>query len=888
MPTPRAQQDMGLRGQLAALVAGHGRRIRADDTWLYLEDPAMPTLPHGWKLHVSTRPELLARTVAVVVPILLGYTCDAKFAATTQVLRELNTGRRNPATVGKAVTVYPRTRDVVALGEELARALAGWTGPRIPSDRQVRPDAPVYYRYGPIHAGLPQDADRDLTMAGPDGRSFPGTAHTSYRQPPWAQDPFAAKATSATSAAKPTSATSAATAAAPPPVSTRIGGDRYRITAGIVRAPQGDVYRAVESATGRQLVVKQARAYVAEDAAGVDARGRLRHEHRVLRVLAGIEGVPEAVDYFRHGQDEYLVTTDCGPRDLRRDVLNFGPYEDRPAAGPNTRDWHALAARLSRILDEVHRRGVVLCDLKPDNVVLDPSGACHLVDFGVSSVDGRHSGGWTPGYSLVTAPRSGQPVSPADDLHALGATLYYAISGLDPVRIDRDGAVNRDRTLACLAGVLPEERTHPARALIAGLLSPDHQERTATAGWLLRGGPLPQRRATHPLPRITPGLLDDVTAHAVATCVRQARELIRTREPSGRTPKQLLSLYEGSAGLGLELLHHAERHPQARAAAADLARWTARHPALGLLPPGLYDGRTGVELFLTEAAAPDTPSTVIDIRLPADLDGDQISGAAGVGTGHLLLAERAHAAGQHAAGARYLAVAAQCARGLLEGHFATVAPGRPTADTAALPDGFAHGRAGVAHFLLAHHRASGDEASGHRAEQMIAALAAATPDHLAAAVRPGATRRYGSWCRGLAGLGTVLCQAGRHYGDGALLDLAADAARACLVLAPRMGQVIQCCGLAGTGELMLDLAAAGRAEEFGAAAEQIAALILARSGGDRRAPIFPDGTLGAESASWATGTAGVLSFLRLLHAAGPADWKRGQVTRAPRTLPVGW
>lgn len=194
---------------------------------------------------------------------------------------------------------------------------------------------------------------------------------------------------------------------------------------------------------------------------------------------------------------------------------------------------------------------------------------------------------------------------------------------------------------------------------------------------------------------------------------------------------------------------------------------------------------------------------------------------------------RAGAVGAAGAAEWYLAVAGQCTSGLLDGRFALADGGPPTPDTAALADGFAHGRAGVAQFLLAYHRVGGDQSSGRGAEAMITALAAAVPDHVAAAARPGATRRYGSWCRGLAGVGSVLCQAYREYGDEGLLDLAAEAARGCLALAPRMGQAIQCCGLAGIGELMLDLVAAGRGEEFRAGAERVAALTLARSGGGR-------------------------------------------------------
>ncbi|MFD8082788.1 class IV lanthionine synthetase LanL [Kitasatospora sp. NPDC059722] len=864
------EHPAGHLAQLARLVArapegGGRRRLHADGQWLYLHDRAMPALAHGWKLHVSARAAQLPLLLDLVVPVLLRRTCDAKFAAGADVLGATNSGAHGAAAVGKAVTVYPREGEVVALGEELAQLLAGWDGPRVVSDRQVRAGSPVYYRYGPFRA--PQDQDVAL-MNGPDGRTFPGLAQPSYAQPPWAVDPFTAAA-----------ATTAVTAAAPPK-DTRVGEGRYRITAGISRAPGGHVYRGVELASGLGVVVKQARAFVGEDTEGVDARGRLRHERRVLAALAGVAGVPRLVDYFRHGVDEYLVTSACGPRDLRRDVLAHGPYAEGDSGG---RGWREAARALLRVLDAVHARGVVVCDLKPANVVRGEAGSWSLVDFGVSALDGERPAGATPGYGL---PVASVPARPADDYYALGTTLHFALTGLDPVAIGPDPAASRDRTLACLAAALPAP-DHPALAVVAGLLSFDAGERTAAAAALREGRGPAGRKVTRP----AADGLGEVVAHTVGTCVRMARALLGSPSAASR-PRTLLSLYDGAAGLGLELLQHADEHPGAREAAAALARWTAAHPALGLLGPGLYDGRAGVELFLAHAAArlgtPEPVSADADARLgtpepvlahadprlgtpePALADvpdpgalvsTDQISGAAGVGTAHLLLADLVRAS-DGARAQRHLAVAAACARRLTDGPPQDLKE-EPNPGTAALAEGFAHGRAGLAHLLLA--LPSPDAATQAAGRAIVEDLAAALPRLAAEAARPGATRRWGSWCRGLAGIGTVLLQAGLCLGEDAYVDLAAEAAGACRALAPRMGQVVQCCGLAGVGELFVDLASATGEERHREAAGQIAALVLSRAGGPPHRPVFPGTALLTESPAWATGTPGVLTFLRRLH-----------------------
>ncbi|MFE2349207.1 class IV lanthionine synthetase LanL [Kitasatospora cineracea] len=871
------------------------RRPWSDDTWSHLNDPRMPAMEHGWKLHVSARPGTLAAVLALVLPVLERHVCHAKWARDPEVLRTLNSGTRNAASVGKAVTVYPAPNELLPLAAELAAALRGREGPPITGDRRLAPDAPVYYRYGPFTGDYRTGRSGRLesVMTGPDGQLFDGLAGTAYRCPPWAADPFTRPA--ATPPASPAPGASATpTAADTPTAAAGFGGGRYRVTGGIARKAQGNVYRALDLVTGLAVVVKQARAYVAEDADGTDARDRLRNEHAVLTALDGLPGVPRALDYFRHRADEYLVTTDCGSRDLRREVHDHGPFAamgtDRPhPSGP-------LAARLLRVLDGAHRRGVVVRDLKPDNVVLDAEGHCHVVDFGISARHGTGPDGSTPGYSGPVH-RPGAPALPADDYHALGMTLHFAATGLDPVVLDPDPAVNRERTLACLEFALPGPAHQQFRALIGDLTSPDPATRTAGADRLRREAGqavhqqasnkakltrtgLPRREAARPsrrrppaAPQIPADLLAEVVEHTVAACVAEAHRIADPARADRSTVPAPVDVYGGSSGLGLELLQHLHR-PGVPAAVAALADWTARQHRT--LPAGLYCGRTGVDLFLTAAGAP-PPHTATDVpdQRPGGgpPEADLIDGAAGTGLGHLLLAH-AHPAPAPAATAavtdapadRHLAAATACRDQLTTGHARLTPPAAPRPGDAALTRGIAHGDAGVAHFLLAHARATGDPVSRHHAALACARLADATPALLAAATRPGASRRYGSWCRGLAGIGAVLARAAEQLGEPAHRALAERCARACLDLAPRMPLVTQCCGLAGVGDLMLELAPA--APEFHEAAGTVAALVLARSAGPAARPVFPDAGLVRQSFGHATGTPGVLAFLRRLHSPG--------------------
>ncbi|WP_405019063.1 class IV lanthionine synthetase LanL [Kitasatospora sp. NBC_00070] len=820
-----------------------GRSGWSDDVWSYLNDPRMPAMEHGWKLHVSARPGDLADVTELVLPVLRRHVCHAKFARDPETLRAINSGVRSAGAVGKAITVYPMAGTVVALAGDLVAALRGREGPQIASDRRVDPDSPVYYRYGPFTGDYRTGRSGRLEsiMTGPDGRVFDGLATGSYRCPPWAEDPFAGEL-----------------GRAGKPSPTGFGGGRYRVTVGIVRKPQGNVYRAVDLESGQPVVVKQARAFVAEDESGADTRDRLRNERAVLAVLDSVPGVPRALDYFRHRSDEYLVLSDCGDRNLRREIQERGPYLDGDARPGRT--LTGLAIRLLAVLDDIHGRGVILRDLKPDNVVLDPAGRCRVIDFGVSSLDGTGPAGATPGYSRPVERTAGRAVV-ADDYYALGATLCFAATGMDPVIVDPDAVVNRDRTLLGLDLALPGHRE--LLSAIAELLSLDPAVRAAGAA-RLRTGTSP-RRSSPPLsrpPRIDDDLLAGIIEHATASCLDEARRIVDPTLSARAAVPTPVDVYGGTSGLGLELLQHTHR-PEVREAVDALARWTADQSRT--LSPGFYSGRTGVELFLVTAGLDDSadlPALPTEGPDGGPPEADLIEGVAGIGLGRLLLARQS---ADPRLTDHHLGIADECARLLATGTARLTPTGTANVGTAALREGLAHGEAGVAYFLLEHAAATGDPAAVARARAACARLAAVTPGLVAAADLPGATRRYGSWCRGLAGIGSVLVRAADRLDEPAYLLLARRTARTCADLAPRMPLVTQCCGLAGVGDLLVDVAVATGSEEFRDAARTVATLVLTRSGGTWARPTFPDADLAGSSATWAGGTAGVLAFLRRLH-----------------------
>ena len=107
--------------------------------------------------------------------------------------------------------------------------------------------------------------------------------------------------------------------------------------------------------------------------------GRLQiwTEQRAYRRLAGVEGIPQ----FFGRVDPYALAIE------HIDGTPLGVLPDR------TRDGVARFQRLSRIVSEIHARGVVHWDLRARrNVLIRPDGSIFVVDFaGAMSL---RPGGW--------------------------------------------------------------------------------------------------------------------------------------------------------------------------------------------------------------------------------------------------------------------------------------------------------------------------------------------------------------------------------------------------------------------------------------------------------------------------------------------------------------
>jgi serine/threonine-protein kinase len=241
--------------------------------------------------------------------------------------------------------------------------------------------------------------------------------------------------------------------------------DRYVILRAIGRGGMGTVYAATDRELGREVAVKISNAATA----GSPFDARLRAEARILAALEH----PGIVPIHDIGQlaDGRVF---CVMKLIRGDTLT--------AHAPRLAGDAARLGVFERIAETVafaHAAGVVHRDLKPSNVMAGSFGEVLVLDWGVAEAVGVDASGVRVGTRGFMAPEQrdgGAPVGAAADVFALGAMLFWLLTGDVPPDAPASVPAALDRS----RGRLPVR----LRAIVIKCLSPTPADRYDGAGSL--------------------------------------------------------------------------------------------------------------------------------------------------------------------------------------------------------------------------------------------------------------------------------------------------------------------------------------------------------------------------------------------------------------------
>lgn len=196
----------------------------------------------------------------------------------------------------------------------------------------------------------------------------------------------------------------------------------------------GEVFLGHDLRLDRRVAIKF---LLDSDAGDPDARRRLLREARAAAAL----NHPNICAVYEVGQDadgRDFIAMQYVEGDTLATRLSRGALSVQAAL--------ALIAGVVDALHEAHRRGVIHRDLKPQNIIVTPSGAPCLLDFGIArrerpiddagarSTTTHVESGTLAGTPAYMAPElmQGEPPDPRSDLFSLGVVLYECLTGRQP------------------------------------------------------------------------------------------------------------------------------------------------------------------------------------------------------------------------------------------------------------------------------------------------------------------------------------------------------------------------------------------------------------------------------------------------------------------------
>lgn len=210
---------------------------------------------------------------------------------------------------------------------------------------------------------------------------------------------------------------------------TRLG--HYELLGALGSGGMGEVYRARDLVLEREVALKRLPASVRSD------RRRLADFTSEGRAAAKLShpNVMAVYELAESGDETFIVAELLEGRTLR-ERLATGPLPWRKAV--------EYAIQICAGLCAAHERGIIHCDLKPDNVFITSEDRIKILDFGLARLaEGAglvglppttvsiHSSAALRGTFGYMAPEQvrGEPCDSRADLFALGAVLYEMLAG---------------------------------------------------------------------------------------------------------------------------------------------------------------------------------------------------------------------------------------------------------------------------------------------------------------------------------------------------------------------------------------------------------------------------------------------------------------------------
>ncbi|MBK8931511.1 MAG: protein kinase [Chloroflexi bacterium] len=204
----------------------------------------------------------------------------------------------------------------------------------------------------------------------------------------------------------------------------------YQVGELVGRGGMAEVYRSRQPELDREVAIKILHPHRTDDPNFIERFRReakmaatLRHPHivQVYDFAATEDGLYYMVLEFVHGQSLNLYLEQNAPLPIDK--------------------VYTICEQIMSAVQYAHERGIIHRDIKPDNIMIDPSGTAFLMDFGIAqmtAVPGLTQSQTTIGTPLYMAPEQmrSQPITTAVDIYSLGMLIYFMVTNHYPYDSD--------------------------------------------------------------------------------------------------------------------------------------------------------------------------------------------------------------------------------------------------------------------------------------------------------------------------------------------------------------------------------------------------------------------------------------------------------------------
>lgn len=210
--------------------------------------------------------------------------------------------------------------------------------------------------------------------------------------------------------------------------------NRYQILESIGTGGMAEVYRAFDTLLNREVAVKILRAQYTDDEGFIT---RFRQEAQSAARLVH----PNIVNIYDVGKDDdsyYIIMEYVKGRTLKELISEKGSLDPVSAV--------RIAIGIVSALKHAHGRGIIHCDIKPHNILLDENNTPKVADFGIARAITTATMTYTAAvigsvHYLSPEQVRGEKISEQSDLYSLGIVLFEMLTGKLPFTAESPVAV---------------------------------------------------------------------------------------------------------------------------------------------------------------------------------------------------------------------------------------------------------------------------------------------------------------------------------------------------------------------------------------------------------------------------------------------------------------